>query len=106
MMYKTLFLTTLLMPLAAQAQTCIVDDSLWLQPRTGIVIRDNPNITPCITAMSAGDKIKIIYADNDEASIHADELRQWFLALGLPAAHITLDKTNTTESIRLENYHD
>jgi hypothetical protein len=106
MKYTTLFFATLLVPMTAHAQTCIVDDSLWLQPRTGIIIRDNPSTAPCIAAMLTGDKVKIIYADNDDASVHALELRQWLLALSLPATSIILDKTNTTESIRLENYHD
>jgi hypothetical protein len=106
MKHKILLFIILLAPFAARAQICIVDDTLWLQPRTGVIIRDNADIAPCINAVLTGEKMKIIYADNDDASIHANELRQWFLALGLPAIKITLDKTNTTESIRLENYHD
>ncbi|BBP00665.1 hypothetical protein [Sulfuriferula nivalis] len=106
MKHKILLFITLLAPLAAHAQSCIVDDALWLQPRTGVIIRDNTDIAPCMNAMLTGEKMKIIYADTDDASIHANELRQWLLALGLPAANITLNKTNTTDSIRLENYHD
>lgn len=90
----------------AQAQNCVVDDNLWLQPRSGLSIRDNTNIAPCITAMLAGSKMRIVYANNDDASVHADELRQWLIALALPATRIMLDKTNTTESIRLETRHD
>ena len=99
-------MSLLLIPFGAQAQTCIVDDSLWLQPRTGLTIRNNTGIAPCISAMLAGDKMRIIYANNDDASIHADELRQWLNALALPATRIMLDKTNITESIRLETYHE
>jgi hypothetical protein len=50
--------------------------------------------------------MKIIYTDTDETSIQANELRQWLLALGLPATSITLDKTTTTAPIRLETYHE
>lgn len=106
MKYKILLFLILLAPFVARAQTCIVDDTLWLQPRTGVVIRNNADIAPCMNAVLTGEKMKIIYADNDDASIHANELRQWLLALGLPATNIALDKTNTTESIRLESYHD
>ncbi|MEQ1667393.1 MAG: hypothetical protein ABL868_02965 [Sulfuriferula sp.] len=90
----------------AQAQTCVVDDNLWLQPRTGLAIRNNANIMPCISAILAGDTMHIVHANNDDANIHADELRQWLIALALPATRIILDKTNTTESIRLETRHE
>lgn len=105
MMIRQLYLLILLTPCTALAQSCVIDDGIWLQPRTGMTIR-NSNIAPCVAEVFTGDKMKIIYTDTDETSIQANELRQWLLALGLPATRITLDKTTTTAPIRLETYHE
>ncbi|MHB1678452.1 MAG: hypothetical protein ACYCSS_13145 [Sulfuriferula sp.] len=96
------------MPIA-QAETCTVNDSFWLQPRSGVMVLDNQEIKPCITTLQANDHSTLVisYSDTDEASVSADELRQWLIALALPATRIVLKKLNTsTDPIRLEIPHD
>lgn len=91
------------------AETCVLDDAFWLQPRSGITVLNEPSIKPCVTELLADDssKMAIIYSDTDEASVSANELRQWLVALALPAQRIILKKAATsTDPIRLEIQHD
>ncbi|ARU31080.1 hypothetical protein CAP31_04880 [Sulfuriferula sp. AH1] len=91
------------------AETCVLDDAFWLQPRSGMTILNEPSIKPCITELLADDtsRMTIIYSDTDESGVSANELRQWLVALALPAGRIILKKTAaSTDPIRLEIQHD
>lgn len=106
-----LFITTimLMMPHPTYAQTCALDDSFWLQPRSGLTVLSNAAIQPCVAALLADppNKMLINYNDTDESSISANELRQWLISLALPAEHILLKKQATsTDAISLEIQHD
>ncbi len=111
-LFKLIFATACaisLLPSTAHAETCELNDSLWLQPRSGVVVLNESTIRPCVLAMLTDNKSKmsIIYNDTDESNISATELRQWLVALALPAERIILKKATTlTEPIRLEIQHD
>ena len=93
----------------ARAQTCVLNDTFWLQPRSGILTLNENSIRPCITDLLANktNKLLINYNDTDESSISATELRQWLIALALPAERIILKKATTlTDPIRLEIKND
>ncbi|MDR3390746.1 MAG: hypothetical protein P4L77_03340 [Sulfuriferula sp.] len=93
----------------AHAETCVLDDAYWMQPRSGITALNETAIRPCVLALLADNKsrMQIIYNDTDESGIAADELRQWLVALALPAERIILKKATTlTDPIRLEIQHD
>lgn len=93
----------------AHAESCVLDDAFWLQPRTGLRVLNEAAIRPCTAALLANDQRKmwIIYNNTDESSISATELRQWLVALALPAKRIILKKATTlTDPLRLEIQHD
>ena len=93
----------------AHAETCVLNDAFWLQPRSGVATLNEKSITPCVSALLTDNKSKllIIYNDTDDSSISATELRQWLVALALPAERIILKKATTlTDPIRLEIQHD
>ena len=94
---------------AAHAETCSLDDAYWLQPRSGMTALNEPSIRPCVLALLADNKSRMLitYNDTDESGISATELRQWLIALALPAERIILKKASTlTDPIRLEIQHD
>lgn len=100
--------SSLWMPIT-QAETCTINDSFWLQPRSGVSVLDNQEIKPCITILRANHHSTLVinYNDTDEASVSAEELRQWLIALALPATRIVLKKLNTsTDPLRLEILND
>ena len=106
-----LFITTimLMMPHMARAETCTLDDSFWLQPRSGLTVLNNIAIKPCVSALLADTQNKMLvnYNDTDESSVSANELRQWLIALALPAERILLKKqTTSTDAISLDIQHD
>ncbi len=107
---RFLLLALLLVPLAAAAagEICTPDDAFWLTPRSGAAIQSDANIAPCIRALldQPGTWLAITYPDNDEASVRADELRQWLLALALPAARVRLEKNPSNTTIELEIRND
>lgn len=112
-MEQTIKLATLSLMLTlssnVHAGTCVLDDAFWLQPRSGLAILNEPSIKPCITELLADDtsRMAIIYSDTDESGVSANELRQWLVALALPAERIILKKAATsTDPIRLEIQHD
>lgn len=110
---KTLYLAVIclagLLSTVAHAETCVADDGFWLQPRSGLTVLNNPAIKPCVLALLADNKSKlsIIYNDTDESGISANELRQWLVALALPAERIILKKaTSLSDPIRMEIQHE
>ena len=99
----------LMLPQLARAEICTVDDGFWLQPRSGLTVLNNAAIKPCVSALLADNQSKLFinYNDTDESSISATELRQWLIALALPAARIILKKqAASTNTISLETQHD
>lgn len=104
-----LFSLLALVASAAHAETCVVDDGFWQQPRSGMAVLNNTAIKPCVMALLADNKGKlfIIYNDTDESGISANELRQWLVALALPAERIILKKaTSLSDPIRMEIQHE
>lgn len=81
---------------SAHAETCVVNNQLWLQPRSGLVIAQDAGMAPCLHALANSPKatMAIVFPNHDESAINADELRQWFVALALPASRISMQKIN------------
>lgn len=87
---------------------CTIDNSFWQKPRSAARILANPDLHPCVDALLAtpGSILQINAPDSDEAAIEADELRQWLIALALPAARIRVASATGNLNLQLELHHD
>ena len=97
-----LFLLLFIAP--AYAGSCAVNNEFWLKPRSGKLVLTNPDIAPCIHAFlnAPQSDLRIAYPDNDESAVDANELRQWLIALALPATRIHLQKQTDITTIQLD----
>lgn len=88
----------------ARADICPIADEIWLSPRTGMSVLNNTGIRTCVLSLLNDPKQQLIisYPNNDESAIDAAELRQWLLALALPAARIVLKNAPANTSVQLE----
>ncbi len=94
--------------IAQMGDACQLDDTFWLKPRSGAAIMSNADIAPCVQHLlnDPTASLRISYPDNDELAVEADELRQWLLALALPAARISLKKQSGLTAIELDIKHN
>jgi hypothetical protein len=97
-----LFLLLLIVP--AYAGSCALSNDFWLKPRSGNLVLTNPDIAPCIHTFLGDPQtdLRISYPDNDESAVDANELRQWLIALALPATRITLQTQTGNTTIQLD----
>jgi hypothetical protein len=88
----------------AYADSCTVSNDFWLKPRSGNLVLTNPDIAPCIHVFlnEPQSDLRIAYPDNDESAVDANELRQWLIALALPATHIHLQAQTGITAIQLD----
>ena len=97
-------------PPAAPVNTpvCSIDNSFWQTPRSGAAILANQALRPCVNALleTPGSLLLITAPDTDDASIQANELRQWLLALALPANRVRIQTGSGNPNLQLELQHD
>lgn len=88
--------------------SCTVSNEFWLTPRSGILVQADATLAPCLHAVldDLHTNLLITYPNNDDATVEANELRQWLLALALPASRIHTQKQDTNTTILLETRHD
>ena len=88
----------------ARADVCPVADDVWLSPRTGLSVLNNTGIKPCVLSVLNDPKQQLVisYPNNDESAVYAAELRQWLLALALPATRLVLKNSPANTSVQLE----
>lgn len=92
----------------ADPLSCTPGDDFWLGPRSGASVLANAALAPCVHAVldDAHSRLVITYPDGDEAAVRANELRQWLIALALPAARIVLQQQPANTTIELETRND
>ena len=93
---------------SADPLSCVPGDDFWLGPRSGAAVLTNAALAPCVHALldDAHSRLVITYPNGDEAAVRADELRQWLLALALPAARVVLQQQPANTTIELETRND
>ena len=69
-----------------------VPPELWDRPRSGEAILAQPALKQAVNACLAqpGATLLIHYGAGQDASLQADELRAWLIALAIDAAHVRL----------------
>ncbi len=107
MIIKSIALPLLWLALPAMADplpVCVLGDNFWQTPRSAQRILNDNTLRPCVEALLQSPTVSLIITtpDNDDASIEADELRQWLLALALPASRIQIQPEKSTQNIQLE----
>ena len=79
--------------LAAQAEgDCSVSAEQWSRPRSVAMVLGLPGVRECVLRWNADprQRLVLLHAPGEEASLWATELRDWLVALGVPAARIDL----------------
>ncbi len=112
-MRKNSLLTLMVLLLTSSATwadplSCTPGDDFWLGPRSGASVLANAALAPCVHALldDAHTRLVITYPDGDDAAVRADELRQWLIALALPASRIALQQQTANTTIELETRND
>ena len=92
----------------ARPLVCSIDNSFWQTPRSGAAVLANQALRPCVNALleTPGSLLLITAPDTDDASIQANELRQWLLALALPANRVRIQTGSGNPNLQLELQHD
>lgn len=90
---------------AAAAESFTVPAELWDRPRSGAAILAQPSVRQAVDRCLAvpGSRLVVRHAATQEATLAAEELRSWLLALALEPSRITLlNDLRPGESLRLE----
>jgi len=90
--------------MSVQAQTFIVPAELWLAPRSGQAMRDNPQLSKAFAVyfQLAQPRVQLHHHKRDESSAQAEELRGWLIALGIDASRIELVDDSVTDQLTLD----
>ena len=104
MMLKTLCWLIALGSMSVSAQTFEVPGELWLAPRSGQAVRDNPQLRKAFSAyfQLAQPRVRLHHHKRDESSAQAEELRGWLIALGIDASRIELVEDSPTDQLTLD----
>lgn len=88
----------------ALAQTFIVPAELWLAPRQGQTVRDNPQLNQAFAVyfQLAQPRVRLHHHKRDESSAQAEELRGWLIALGIDASRIELIDDSVNDQLTLD----
>ena len=92
-LYLLLLLTTLSFPLAANSLRIFsLSADEWARPRTGDVIPEFDSLRAAVVYWDKGINFALLirYPGEDSGEIWASELRDWFIALGIPSDYILL----------------
>ncbi|MBZ0093531.1 MAG: hypothetical protein K8F27_15090 [Sulfuricellaceae bacterium] len=78
--------------MAGAAENFIVPNDLWMLPRSGTLIAQQPEIRQAVDIYLAQPDIKLIihHGLRDEDTVYAEELRSWLLAMAVEPARIEL----------------
>ncbi len=77
---------------AGSVENVIVPAELWLLPRSGALIVQQPEIRRVVDLYLAQPNVKLIihHGLRDEDTVYAEELRSWLLAMAIEPARIEL----------------
>ncbi len=88
----------------AQEQLFELSAEQWARPRQGEALVAYPSLRAAVTALDATPDamLQIRYPGGEEGSLWAGELRDWLIALGVPASRIQVQPgTRKPEYIEL-----
>jgi hypothetical protein len=85
-----LLLLTLPVPLLAESVTITADQ--WASPRSGESIIRFERLNKLVETLdqSPNNQILIRYAEGENGTLWAEELRSWLVSLGIPSGRIVL----------------
>ena len=86
----------------AIAENCVVPQEFWDRPRSGERVVALASIKPCVMPiLNEQGQLVLHHRNNDEATLHAEELQGWLAALALDPARMSLrgDLQNEDELI-------
>lgn len=88
----TLFASLLLFAAPVLAESWTLDESAWSRPRTGERVRAMEPVNAAVNAWLAQPDARLVlrHASGEEGSLWAAELKDWLVALGVPADRIDL----------------
>ena len=88
--FLALLLLTLPVPLSADSVTITADQ--WASPRSGESITRFERLNELVEVFdqSPDNQILIRYAEGETGTLWAEELRSWFVSLGIPSDRIVL----------------
>ena len=97
-------LATVLWVTTCGAQTIELAPEFWLSPRSGQMVRDNPQLQSIVAIylQSPLARVRLHHQKRDESTAQAEELRGWLIALGIEADPIDLEDDNPVDPIKLE----
>ncbi len=103
-MRLALILLLSLSSLKLGAQTWEIGPDFWLTPRRADAVLQNPESRAGMAAYlrAPESKLRLHYQKRDEATAQAEELRGWFIALGVEADRIELLDDNPRPNLKLE----
>lgn len=90
----------LLLPALASADNAFtLDAAEWSRPRTGDAVVAMPTVREAVRtwAQTAGAELAIRHPRGESGVLWAEELRDWLVALGVPADAVALDAVGRTE---------
>lgn len=92
---------------AFQDRMVTVSSEFWERPRNGKAVLEQAALRQCVTALllTPGSILVIHHNDDEEASLRAEELRAWLIALAVEVNRIDMvaDLPGSTE-LQLELY--
>ena len=71
---------------------CSVSAEEWSRPRSAAMVLALAGVRDCVRAWQAepARRIALLHVANEEGALWATELRDWLVALGIPAAQLDL----------------
>ena len=86
-----LLLLSLVPPLLAEENVYALSAEQWARPRQGDALVTYPSLNAAIGDwMRSPGRIQVRYPGGEEGSLWGEELRDWLVALGIPARAIEL----------------
>lgn len=90
---QLLALLALTLPVPLSAETITITADQWASPRSGESIVRFEGLNKLVAAFDRNpdSQIFIRYAEGENGTLWAEELRSWLVSLGIPSGHIVLN---------------
>ena len=100
-MNKIFFLGFLLLsPLTLLAGDRVtIDSDIWAEPRTGDLFLSHQGLKELMISLENKDGVSIVYPEGEEWGVWAEELKSWFVSLGLTSSRIEVVSSKEHDDI-------
>ncbi|MFQ5544563.1 MAG: hypothetical protein ACE5FE_01170 [Acidiferrobacterales bacterium] len=90
---RLLALLLLTLPVPLLAESVIITADQWASPRSGESITRFERLNKLVQTLdqSPNNQILIRYAEGEDGTLWAEELRSWLVSLGIPSGRIVLN---------------